>query len=187
MTVYEAHATAEIADGAKIGKGTRIWQHCIVLSGARIGSNCKLAHNVFVEDGAMIGDRVVIKDNVCVYSGVTIDDDAFIGPNAVFTNVSKPRAFVSRKEEFEPTRIGHGATIGANATIVCGNVIGEHAMIGAGAVVASDVSPFALMAGNPARRVGWVSRSGEVLGPGLRCPRTGEVYLESGDGLALAE
>jgi UDP-2-acetamido-3-amino-2,3-dideoxy-glucuronate N-acetyltransferase len=186
MTGYTAHPTAQIAEGARIGEGTRIWQHCIVLDGARIGRDCKLAHNVFVEDGAVLGDRVVIKDNVCLYSGVVLDDDVFIGPNAVFTNVNTPRAFVSRKDEYEPTHIGRGASVGANATVICGHSVGEHAMIGAGAVVAADVPRHALVVGNPARRIGWVSRAGEILGPDLRCPRGGETYVETDGGLALA-
>jgi UDP-2-acetamido-3-amino-2,3-dideoxy-glucuronate N-acetyltransferase len=160
MTGDNAHPTAQIADGASIGEGTRIWQFCIITEGARIGRDCKLAHNVFVEDGAVVGDRVVIKDNVCVYSGVTISDDVFIGPNAVFSNVKTPRAFVSRKDVFEQTRVGKGATVGANATIVCGYTLGDYSMIGSGAVITKDVAPYALMAGNPARRIGWVSRTG---------------------------
>lgn len=186
MSAYNAHRSAEIADAAIIGEGTRLWQHCIVLAGAQIGRDCRLAHNVFVEGKAVIGDRVVIKDNVCIYDGVVVADDVFIGPNAVFTNVLTPRAFVSRKNEFASTSIGRGATVGANSTIVCGNSIGEYAMIGAGAVVTSNVAPHALMAGNPARRIGWVSKAGEVLGDDLVCPRTGEKYVLSDRGLAAA-
>jgi UDP-2-acetamido-3-amino-2,3-dideoxy-glucuronate N-acetyltransferase len=183
---YVAHASAEIAAGAAIGEGTRIWQHCVVLKGARIGRDCKLSHNVFVEGNVVVGDRVVIKDNVCLYDGLTIEDEVFIGPNAVFTNVRTPRAFVSRKQEFEGTVIGRGATVGANATVVCGNVIGEYAMVGAGAVVTGDVEPYALVVGNPARRIGWVSKAGEILGADLVCPRTGEKYVVSQRGLAPA-
>jgi len=183
---YTLHPSAEIAAGAAIGDGTRIWQHCIVVAGARIGRDCKLSHNVFVEGTVVIGDRVVIKDNVCIYDGVALSHDVFIGPNAVFTNVFTPRSFVSRKSEYERTTIGRGATIGANATIVCGHAIGDYAMIGAGAVVTSNVAPHALMAGNPARRIGWVSKAGEVLGDDLVCPRTGEKYVLSGRGLAAA-
>ena len=186
MSGYIAHASAEIAAGAAIGDGTHIWQHCVVLAGARIGRDCKLSHNVFVEGNAVVGDRVVVKDNVCLYDGVTIADEVFIGPNAVFTNVRTPRAFVSRKDQFERSVIGRGATIGANATIVCGNVIGEFAMVGAGAVVTGDVEPYALVVGNPARRIGWVSKAGEILGADLVCPRTGEKYVLSPRGLAPA-
>jgi UDP-2-acetamido-3-amino-2,3-dideoxy-glucuronate N-acetyltransferase len=183
---FVAHPTAEISPEASIGEGTRLWQHCIVVKGARIGRDCKLAHNVFVEGGVIVGDRVVIKDNVCLYDGVELADDVFVGPNAVFTNVRNPRAHVARKDEFAKTSIAQGATIGANATIVCGNTIAEYAMIGAGAVVTKDVPAFALMAGNPARRIGWVSSAGEVLGADLVCPRSGERYRVEGDALLRA-
>lgn len=183
---YIAHPTAEVSPEASVGDGTRLWQHCIVTKGARIGRDCKLAHNVFVEGGAIVGDRVVVKDNVCLYDGVEIADDVFIGPNAVFTNVRNPRAHVARKDEFAKTKIARGATIGANATIVCGNTIAEYAMIGAGAVVTKDVRAFALMAGNPARRIGWVSAAGEVLGADFVCPRSGERYRVEGDALVRA-
>jgi UDP-2-acetamido-3-amino-2,3-dideoxy-glucuronate N-acetyltransferase len=187
MMGYIAHPTAEIAKDAEIGSGTRLWQHCIVLEGARIGRDCKLAHNVLVEGGAVVGDRVVIKDNVCVYDRVAIANDVFIGPNVVFTNVRNPRAFVSRKDAFEPTVIERGATVGANATILCGHRIGAYALIGAGAVVTADVLPHALMTGNPAKRIGWVSTTGEVLGSDLVCPRSGEHYVLTKSGLAAAE
>jgi len=183
---FLAHPSAEIADGADIGEGTRFWQHCVVLNGARIGRNCKMGHNVFVEADVIVGDRVVVKDNVCLYDGLRIEDDVFIGPNAVFTNVRMPRAFISRKGQFERTLIGRGATIGANATVVCGHNIGPYAMIGAGAVVTADVAAHALVVGNPARRIGWVSEKGEVLGFDLVCPATGERYVESDRGLARA-
>jgi UDP-2-acetamido-3-amino-2,3-dideoxy-glucuronate N-acetyltransferase len=173
---FIAHPTAEVSPDAIVGGGTRLWQHCIVLKGARIGRDCKLAHNVFLEGGVTVGDRVTIKDNVCLYDGLDIADDVFIGPNAVFTNVRNPRAHVPRKDDFEKTTIGRGATIGANATIVCGNTIAEYAMIGAGAVVTKNVPAFALMAGNPARRIGWVSAAGEILKADLVCPRSGERY-----------
>lgn len=178
------HPSAEISDRAAVGEGTRIWQQCVLTAGARVGAHCKLAHNVFVEGGATVGDRVTIKDNVVLYEGVDVGDDVFIGPNAVFTNVKTPRAFVARKDEFQPTRISSGASIGANATIVCGVRIGAFAMIGAGAVVTRDVLDYALVAGNPARQIGWVSRLGRRLGDDLRCPETGECYKVTGSGLA---
>jgi len=181
----QVHATAEIAPGARIGDGTVIWQHCIVLDGARIGRQCKLAHNVFVEGGVTVGDRVTIKDNVALYSGVEIADDAFVAPNAVFTNVRRPRAFIPRKSEFLATKIGKGASVGANATIVCGVTIGDYALIGAGTVVIEDVAAHALVVGNPARQIGWVSRSGARLDDNLKCPETGESYVLSGGGLSL--
>ena len=186
MTSYTSHPSAEIAPGAVIGDGTRIWQHCIVLAGARIGRDCKLGHNVMVEADVVVGDRVVVKDNVCLYDGLSIAEDVFIGPNAVFTNVRTPRAFVPRKQQFERTVIGRGATIGANATIVCGHVIADYAMVGAGAVVTKDVAPHALVAGNPARRIGWVSKAGEILSADFVCPRTGEKYVLREHGLTVA-
>jgi UDP-2-acetamido-3-amino-2,3-dideoxy-glucuronate N-acetyltransferase len=187
MSDYTAHPTAEIARGAKIAAGTQIWQHCVVLAGARIGRDCRIAHNVFIEGGVVVGDRVVIKDNVCLYDGVVVDDEVFIGPNAIFTNVRTPRAMISRKIEFERTLIGRGATIGANSTIVCGHTIGEYAMVGAGAVVTEHVPAHALVVGNPARRFGWVSRAGEILGADLICPRSGEKYMAVETGLALVQ
>ena len=178
------HPTADVSPGAIVGQGTRIWQFCVVTSGAIIGDDCKLAHNVFVEDGAHVGSRVTIKDNVALYSGVTVEDDVFVGPNAVFTNVMRPRAFVSQKESFTPTTIKRGATIGANTTIVCGVEIGSYAMIGAGAVVTRDVPAHGLIVGNPARQIGWVSRSGAKLSDTGICPQTGEKY-DMSSGCAL--
>lgn len=178
------HPSAEISDGALVGPGTRVWQHCIILGGAVIGANCKLGHNVFVEGGVEIGDGVTIKDNVAIYDGVKLEDEVFIGPNVVFTNVRRPRAFRSGKEAFLPTKLGHGATIGANATIVCGVAVGRYAMVGAGAVVTRDVVDHALMTGNPARRSGWVSVSGCTLDDEFRCPETGARYHEMESGLA---
>lgn len=183
MTTAVIHPTAEIAPGAVVGDGTRIWQQCIVLSGARIGAGCKLAHNVFVEGNVRIGNGVTIKDNVALYDGVTIEDDAFIGPQAVFTNVRTPRAFVQRKNQFEPTLIGQGASIGANATILCGVTIGSYALVGAGAVVIRPVPAYALVVGNPARQIGWVSRNGVPLKDDLVCPETRERYEICRDGL----
>ena len=179
------HPTAEVNSGATVGQGSLIWQHCIILAGAVVGDGCKLAHNVFVESGVRIGDGVTIKDNVALYDGVVIGDDVFIGPNAVFTNVSTPRAFIGRKNEFEKTHIGKGASIGANATIVCGNTIGEYALIGAGTVIIADVPSHALVVGNPARQIGWVSRTGRKLDDGLRCLESGERYVSVGDGIRL--
>ena len=177
------HPSAEISADATIGAGTVIWQHCVVAGNAVIGADCKLAHNTFVEGGARIGDRVTVKDNVCLYDGVTVEDDVFIGPNAVFTNVSRPRSFVSRKGNFTPTLIRRGATIGANATIVCGVEIGAYAMVGAGAVVTKDVPPHALVTGNPARRAGWVSKAGAPLSADGVCESTGERYVIGNDGV----
>ena len=182
------HPMADVAEGADIGVGTRIWQHCILMSGATVGRDCKLAHNVFVESGASVGDRVIIKDNVVLYDGVIVEDDAFIGPNAVFTNVSVPRAFISRKDAFEKTLIGKGASIGANATIVCGHSVGAYALIGSGAVITRDVPDHALFVGNPAHQIGWVSRTGCRMADDLVCPESGERYVACDTGLmAISE
>ena len=176
------HPSAFIDDGVSIGDGTKIWHFCHVLSNSSIGHSCVFGQNVMAGPNVAIGNGVKIQNNVAVYAGVTIEDDVFLGPSMVFTNVLTPRAFVERKSEFAPTLVRRGATIGANATVVCGNTIGRYAMVGAGAVVTHDVPDFALVLGNPARQVGWVSRSGERLGSNLACPRTGETYRETADG-----
>jgi UDP-2-acetamido-3-amino-2,3-dideoxy-glucuronate N-acetyltransferase len=151
----------------------------------RVGSNCNIGQNVFLDNDVVVGNGVKIQNNVSLYSGATVEDDVFIGPSAVFTNVINPRSFIERKEEFRPTHIGKGATIGANATLICGVSVGAYAFVGAGAVVTSDVPPYALVAGNPARSKGWVSRSGyklvfSSLGRAT-CPATGEEYEIAGD------
>lgn len=172
------HPSAYIDDDVVIGPGTKVWHFGHVLSGSRIGADCALGQNVVVGPDVSIGDRCRIQNNVSVYSGVTLEDGVFCGPSCVFTNVHNPRAEVSRKDEFRPTLVRRGATIGANATIVCGHEIGEYAFIGAGAVVTSDVPAHALMVGAPARRVGWMSHDGERLGEDLVCPRSGRRYEE---------
>lgn len=173
------HPTAVIDEGCTIGEGTRIWHFSHVMHGARVGKSCNIGQNVVISPGAIVGDRVKIQNNVSVYTGVTVEDDAFLGPSCVFTNVINPRSFISRKDEFRPTIVRRGASIGANATIVCGNEIGEYAMIGAGAVVTKDVPPYSLWVGNPARQAGWVSRAGHKLDfkDGIAvCPETGAHY-----------
>jgi UDP-2-acetamido-3-amino-2,3-dideoxy-glucuronate N-acetyltransferase len=151
------HPSAIIDAGAQIGAGTRIWHFCHVMPTAIIGSNCILGQNVYVDNHAIIGNGVKIQNNVSVYHGVVLEDDVFVGPSAVFTNVINPRSFIERKTEFKNIVVKKGATIGANATIVCGLTIGEYALVGAGAVVTKDVQPYALVIGNPARQLGWVS------------------------------
>lgn len=172
------HESAYVDDDVVIGSGTKVWHFAHVLGGSRIGVDCALGQNVVVGPDVTIGDRCRVQNNVSVYSGVTLEDGVFCGPSCVFTNVHNPRAEVSRKDEFRPTLVRRGATIGANATVVCGNEIGEYAFIGAGAVVTSDVSAHALMVGAPARRVGWMSHDGERLGDDLVCPRSGRRYEE---------
>lgn len=177
------HPSAIVDAGASLGPDTRVWHFAHVCAGARIGAACSLGQNVFVANDVVIGDRVKIQNNVSVYDAVTLEDDVFCGPSMVFTNVHNPRAAVERKHEYRRTLVKRGATVGANATIVCGVTIGEYAFIGAGAVVTRDVPDYALMAGVPARQIGWMSRHGERLSLRLGgngealCPHTGDLYL----------
>jgi dTDP-4-amino-4,6-dideoxygalactose transaminase/acetyltransferase-like isoleucine patch superfamily enzyme len=180
---FFVHETAVVEDGASIGRGTRVWHHCHVQAGAIVGARCSLGKDCFVASGARVGDGVRVQNGVSIYEGVSLDDDVFVGPHAVFTNVDAPRAFVSRRSELAPTHVGRGASIGAGATIVCGHRIGPYAFVGAGAVVTADVPAHALVVGNPARRIGWVSRLGRRLGPDLVCPESGERYVERSEGL----
>lgn len=181
------HESAWVDEPASIGAGTKIWHFVHVMPGAVIGENCVLGQNVMVGPSVKIGNGCKIQNNVAVYAGVTLEDDVFCGPSCVFTNVLTPRANVERKDEFGETLVGKGATIGANATIVCGHTLGCYCMVAAGAVVTADVPDYALVAGVPARRIGWVSRSGDRLGDDLTCPRTGERYEEDDGVLRLLE
>ena len=179
------HPSAVVDEGASLGADTKIWHFCHIMSGAQIGARCVLGQNVMVGPGVVIGNGVKVQNNVSIYAGVTLEDEVFCGPSMVFTNVLTPRAFVERKDDFLPTLVRRGATIGANATIICGVTVGRYAMVGAGAVVTQDLRDHALVVGNPAREIGWVSRNGERLGDDLVCPATGERYRETGDGLVL--
>jgi UDP-2-acetamido-3-amino-2,3-dideoxy-glucuronate N-acetyltransferase len=183
---YSAHATAVVDEGADIGPGTNIWHFCHVMAGARIGKDCVLGQNVFVAAGAVLGDRVRVQNNVSIYDGVAIEDDVFIGPSAVLTNVTHPRAAIDRRHRFERIQVLRGATIGANATVLPGVVVGRHALVAAGAVVTGAALDYALVMGAPARRVAWVGRHGVRLaadGEGAwRCPESGLRYREV-DGL----
>ena len=163
MSSVFVHSSSYVDDGCEIGEGTKIWHFCHVMPRARIGSGCNIGQNVVISPDVVIGDNVRIQNNVSVYTGVILEDDVFCGPSMVFTNVVNPRSHVSRKDEYRTTRVRRGATIGANATVVCGHTIGQYAFIGAGAVVASDVPDFALMLGVPARVAGWYCRCGVRL------------------------
>ena len=166
MSAPVIHASAFVDDGAVIGEGTRIWHFCHVLPGAVIGRGCSLGQNVVVMGGTRIGDNVKIQNNVSIYEGVELEDDVFCGPSMVFTNVVNPRSHVSRKHEYRRTRVGRGASIGANATVVCGVTLGAYCFVGAGAVITKDVPAYALMTGVPARRTGWMCACGEKLPAG---------------------
>jgi UDP-2-acetamido-3-amino-2,3-dideoxy-glucuronate N-acetyltransferase len=169
------HPTAVVDEGAQLGEGTRIWHFCHVMGGARLGRGCVLGQNVFVAASVTIGDRVKIQNNVSLYDGVTLEDDVFVGPSVVFTNVHHPRAEVPRRDQYRPTLVRRGATLGANCTVVCGAEIGEYALVAAGAVVTAPVRAHALVAGVPARQRGWVCRCGAPLpeADGGLCPDCG--------------
>ena len=183
MDECRIHPTAIVDEGARIGAGSRIWHWVHVCGGAVIGRDCSLGQNVFIGNRVRIGDNVKIQNNVSVYDNVTLEDDVFCGPSMVFTNVYNPRSAVSRKDEYRDTLVRQGATLGANCTVVCGITVGRHAFVAAGAVVNRDVPAFALVAGVPARRIGWMSRYGERLPLPLEgdgeavCEHTGDRYL----------
>ncbi len=176
------HPSSFVDDGVVIGSGTRIWFFCHVQSGAVLGEGCNLGQNVNIDRDVRIGNRVKIQNNVSVYKGVAVEDDVFLGPSCVFTNVLNPRAHVERKDEFRATRVGRGASVGANATIVCGNDLGSYCLVGAGAVVTEPVRPYAIVVGVPAKQIGWVCACGERLhlefeeGSDTRCTACAAVY-----------
>ncbi len=180
MSRYFAHETAVLDEGCQIGDNSRIWHFSHLMSRAVIGRNCVIGQNVMIANKVTLGNNVKVQNNVSVYEGVTCEDDVFLGPSMVFTNVINPRAFIERKSEFQSTLVRQGATVGANATIVCGHTIGRYAMIGAGAVITHDVPDYALMTGNPARQTGWVSESGCRLDFDEKgfavCPDSGQKY-----------
>lgn len=160
---YYVHESSYVDNPCQIGKGTKIWHFCHVMKNCRIGENCNIGQNTFIAGGVILGDNVKVQNNVSIYSGVICENDVFLGPSMVFTNVSNPRAFIERKNEFKTTLIKQGASIGANATIICGNTIGRYAIIGAGAVVTKDIPDYALIYGNPASLQGWVCKCGEKI------------------------
>jgi len=182
------HPSSFVDEGSTIGEGTKIWHFCHVMTRARIGRSCNIGQNVVISPDVVIGDNVKIQNNVSVYTGVVLEDDVFCGPSMVFTNVVNPRSHVSRKDEYRPTIVRRGATLGANSTVVCGHAIGRYAFIGAGAVVTKDVPDYALVLGNPARIVGWMCDCGVKLANGAKAPETATCracraqYRRSGDG-----
>jgi UDP-2-acetamido-3-amino-2,3-dideoxy-glucuronate N-acetyltransferase len=180
MKDYFAHETAVIDEGVEIGEGTRIWHFSHIMTGSKIGTSCNLGQNVVVSPDVSLGNNVKVQNNVSIYTGVICEDDVFLGPSMVFTNVVNPRSAVIRRDKYVETLVQKGATIGANATIVCGNLIGKFAFIGAGAVVVREVLPYALVVGNPSRQIGWMSEYGHRLefnNEGLAvCPESGEEY-----------
>jgi UDP-2-acetamido-3-amino-2,3-dideoxy-glucuronate N-acetyltransferase len=178
---YQAHLSAVIDEGCEIGEGTRIWHFSHIMPGCKIGRNCNIGQNVVISPDVVLGNNVKVQNNVSIYTGVTCDDDVFLGPSMVFTNVINPRSAVNRKNQYAKTHVGKGASIGANATIVCGHNIGAYAFIGAGAVVTKEVQPYALVVGNPARQTGWMSEYGHKLqfnslGEAV-CAESGEKYV----------
>lgn len=178
---YYVHPTAVIDDGSKIGEGTKIWHFTHVMPGAVIGPKCNIGQNVVVSPDVILGQNVKVQNNVSIYTGVICEDDVFLGPSMVFTNISNPRSAIVRKNQYKTTLVRKGASIGANATIICGNEIGEYALIGAGSVVTKPVAPFALIVGNPSRQIGWVSEFGHRLNfdsnNSAICPESNEEYL----------
>ena len=180
MSDFFAHESAVIDQDVEIGSGTKIWHFSHIMSGCRIGNNCNLGQNVVVSPDVVLGNNVKVQNNVSIYTGVICEDDVFLGPSMVFTNVINPRSAVIRRDQYVETLVQKGATIGANATIVCGNLIGKYSFIGAGAVVTREVKPYALVVGNPSRQVGWMSEYGHRLkfnSEGLAyCPESGEEY-----------
>lgn len=183
---YFSHETAVIDEGCKIGKGTKIWYFSHIMTGSEIGENCNIGQNVVVSPGVKLGKNVKVQNNVSIYTGVICDDDVFLGPSMVFTNVINPRSEIIRRDDYETTVVEKGASIGANSTIICGNIIGRYAFVGAGAVVTKDVKPYALVVGNPARQTGWMSEYGHKLVFDKKgyavCPESEERYhLENGN------
>ena len=183
-TNFFSHPTAVIDDNCTIGEGTKIWHFSHIMSNCTIGENCNLGQNVVVSPGVILGRNVKVQNNVSIYTGVKCEDDVFLGPSMVFTNIINPRSAIVRKDQYVETLVEKGASIGANATIVCGNTIGKYAMIGAGAVVTHDVAPYALLVGNPARQIGFVSEYGHRLefneGGEATCPESQQQYKLSG-------
>ena len=185
MSDYFAHETAVIDDGCIIGNGTKIWHFSHIMPNCTIGENCNIGQNVVVSPGVVLGKNVKVQNNVSIYTGVICEDDVFLGPSMVFTNVINPRSAIIRKDEYQQTIVKKGASIGANATIICGNNIGEYALIGAGAVVTKEIKPYALVVGNPSKQIGWVGEFGHRLhfdnNGNAICEESQQVYLLKDD------
>jgi UDP-2-acetamido-3-amino-2,3-dideoxy-glucuronate N-acetyltransferase len=184
ITAPQIHHTAVVDDRCEIGPGTRIWHFSHIMTGCKIGADCNLGQNVVISPGVVLGNNVKVQNNVSVYTGVVCEDDVFLGPSCVFTNVLNPRSAIPRREQYQVTLVKRGATIGANATVLCGRTIGAFAFVGAGSVVTSDVDDYALVVGNPARQRGWMSEYGHQLEFGADnlavCPESGQQYLLEG-------
>jgi UDP-2-acetamido-3-amino-2,3-dideoxy-glucuronate N-acetyltransferase len=193
MASFFAHESSYVDDGCQIGDDTKIWHFCHVMKGARIGRRCNIGQNVVISPDVVIGDNVKVQNNVSIYTGVVLEDDVFCGPSMVFTNVVNPRSHVSRKDEYRPTLVQRGATLGANSTIVCGHTVGRYAFVGAGSVVTKDVPDFALVVGNPGRIAGWMCDCGVKLAPGAtppaqaRCAACGAAYEGGAGGLVRSD
>ena len=188
---YFAHETAVIDEGACVGAGTKVWHFSHLMPGCQVGPGCNIGQNVVISPEVILGRNVKVQNNVSLYTGVICEDDVFLGPSCVFTNVINPRSAFVRRDQYRATRIGKGATIGANATLVCGHDIGAYAFVGAGTVVVDEVPPYALVVGNPARQIGWVSRAGHRLEFNEKslalCPETGETYCLQDGRVCLVE
>lgn len=181
---YFVHETALVDEGAEVGAGTKIWHFSHIMAGSKIGRNCNIGQNVVISPGVVLGDGTKVQNNVSVYTGVSCEEDVFLGPSCVFTNVINPRSALSRKDQYRSTHVGRGASIGANATIVCGHDIGAYAFVGAGAVITKDLPAYSLWVGNPAKQIGWISEYGHRLnfddsGRAV-CPESGAVYVLKG-------
>lgn len=192
MTEFFVHESSYIDENVQIGPGTKIWHFCHVMQGSQIGDNCNIGQNVVISPGVIIGSNVKVQNNVSIYTGVQVEDDAFLGPSMVFTNVINPRSHVSRKDEYKSTLVKKGATIGANATVVCGNTLGCYSFIGAGTVVTKDVPDYAVVYGNPGRIKGWICRCGIQLQFSSKsncetaiCKNCGDIYVKNGDDVKL--
>jgi len=185
LQAYFAHETAVIDEGCKIGEGTKIWHFSHIMSGCKVGERCNIGQNVVVSPGVVLGNNVKVQNNVSIYTGVICEDDVFLGPSMVFTNITNPRSAIIRKDQYVQTLVKKGASIGANATVVCGHSIGEYALIGAGAVITKEVKAYALVVGNPARQIGWVSEYGHRLAFNHEnraiCPESGDTYQLDND------